>query len=220
MGDILAKPRFFAAATAVFVVFAFTVLPAKAADAALYTPPGASFDTSLFYTPAQAIERAFSYGEEGRAAYIFDRWTFDLAFPLVYGIFMLSAWAFSIKRLASGAGQAKPAYSWLLVPALGIAFDFVENTAVTLLMLGVGSSGLESAARGGALGGVALGTTLGASPWLQAAAVGSSAATALKWLFVSAGFAGALTLPLAAGIAALARGRRGARPKGRGPSSS
>jgi hypothetical protein len=215
MGDILAKPRFFAAATAVFVVFAFTVLPAKAADAALYTPPGASFDTSLFYTPAQAIERAFSYGEEGRAAYIFDRWTFDLAFPLVYGVFMLSAWAFSIKRLVSGAGQAKPAYSWLLVPALGIAFDFVENTAVTLLMLGVGSSGLESAARGGALG-----ATLGVSPWLQAAAVGASAATALKWLFVAAGFAGALTLPLAAGIAALARGRRGARPKGRSPGSS
>jgi hypothetical protein len=157
MGDILAKPRLFAAATAVFVVFAFTVLPAKAADAALYTPPGASFDTSLFYTPAQALERAFAYGEEGRAAYIFDRWTFDLAFPLVYGVFMLAAWAFSLKRLVSGDGQAKPAYGWLLVPALGIAFDFVENTAVTLLMLGVGSSGTVAVAAGGFLGG---------PPWL------------------------------------------------------
>lgn len=199
MGNAFAKPWLFVAATAVFVVFAFTVLPAKAADAALYTPVGASFDTSLFYTPAQAIERAFSYGEDGRAAYIFDRWTFDLAFPLVYGLFMLSAWAFSIKRLSAGPGKGKPAYGWLLVPALGIALDFAENTAVTLLMLGIGSSGLESASVGGAMGG---------SPWLQVAAVGASATTALKWLFVGAGFAGALTLPLVAGLSALLQRKR------------
>ncbi|HAE22034.1 MAG TPA: hypothetical protein DCG47_06900 [Spirochaetaceae bacterium] len=219
MGGALAKPWLFIAATAAFVVFAFTVLPAKAADAALYTPPGASFDTSLFYTPAEAIERAVSYGEEGRSAYIFDRWTFDLVFPLIYGLFMLSAWAFSLKRLAPGgaitdrvragaekSGEAKPGYRWLLVPALGIAFDFAENSAVTLLMLGVGSLGAEAAPAGGILGGA-----MGEPSWLGLAAFASSAATALKWLFVGAGFAGALILPLAAGLGALLRRRRAGR---------
>ncbi len=220
MGNALAKPWLFITATAAFMVFAFTVLPAKAADAAVYTPPGASFDTSLFYTPAEAIERALSYGEEGRAAYIYDRWTFDAAFPLVYGLFMLSAWAFGLKRFApsgippagkaaseAGAGKAKPRYRWLLVPALGIAFDFAENGAVTLLMLGVGKVGAEAA-----LAGVAVGGALGAPPWLGLAAAASSAATALKWLFVGAGFAGAVALPALAGLVALWRLRPARRP--------
>lgn len=225
MGDALAKPWLFLTATAAFIVFAFTVLPAKAADAAAYTPPGASFDTSLFYAPAQAIERAVSYGEGGRAAYIYDRWTFDAAFPLVYGLFMLSAWAFSLKRLApigaspagapvadspvgdAGAGKGKPRYGWLLVPALGIAFDFAENSAVTLLMLGVGSLGAEAALGSGAMVGA-----LGVPPWLGLAAAASSASTALKWLFVGAGFAGAVALPALAGLGALRRLRPARRP--------
>ena len=41
--------------------------------------------------------------------------TFDLAWPPVYGLFALSAWAFALERLGPG-------------------FDFAENIAATLIM--------------------------------------------------------------------------------------
>jgi hypothetical protein len=162
-----------------------TVLPAKAADAAAYTPAGASFDTSFFYTPAQALERVGLYSPEGRVAYVYDRWTFDVVWPLVYGLFLFSGWAFGLSCLvpADGKGRDRARAAWLLVPDLAVFFDFVENTAVTILMLAYPASPL-------------------------AAALVASAGTVIKWVLVMTGMAGAVGLPLAGGIAVLLR-RRG-----------
>jgi hypothetical protein len=183
----LARFWVFAASVAVLAVFMATILPAKAVDAALYTPAGASFDTSFFYTPAQAIERVGQYSPEGRAAYVYDRWTFDLAWPFAYGFFLLSGWAFGLSLLMPRAGDKGMVgrSRWLLVPVLAVAFDFVENTAVTILML--------------------------AYPVVPlAAALVASVATVAKWVFVMAGMAGSVSLPLAGGIAVILR-RRGSR---------
>lgn len=199
LGATLAKPAAFGLALAVFAAFVALVLPGKAADAAAYTPPGASFDTSFFYSPAQAIERAAAYSAEGRGAYIYDRWTFDLAWPAAYGFFMLSSWAFGLRLLAGARGKA-PAYRALALPALGVAFDLAENSAVTALMIGTG---------------MAAGS---ATPlWLPAAAAAASAATALKWLFVGTGLLGTLVLPAAGAARLLIASRRGS--GGGGPSS-
>lgn len=203
LGPTLARPAAFGLALAVFAAFVALILPGKAADAALYTPPGAGFDTSFFYTPAEALERAAAYSAEGRAAYIYDRWTFDLAWPAAYGFFMLSSWAFGLRLLAGARGKAA-AYPALALPALSVLFDLAENTAVTALMIGTG------AAEGGSAPG-----------WLPAAAAAASAATALKWLFVGAGLLGALVLPAvgAAGLMLVSRGRAGGSPRAGGPSS-
>lgn len=199
LGPTLARPAVYGLALAVFAAFVALVLPGKAADAASYTPPGASFDTSLFYTPAAAAERAAAYGAEGRAAYIYDRWTFDLAWPAAYGFFMLSSWAFGLRLFAGARGKA-PAYRALAIPALGVLFDLAENTAVTALMIGAGLA--ERAA---------------APVWLPAAAAAASAATALKWLFVGLGFMGALVLPAVGAAGLMLASRRGG--AGGGPSS-
>jgi hypothetical protein len=183
--SFLSRPWVFSGSALVLAAFMATILPAKAADAASYTPAGASFDTSFFYTPAQAIERVGLYSLEGRAAYVYDRWTFDAAWPLVYGFFLLSGWAFGLSRLkpARGSGRAGGS-SWLLVPALAVAFDFVENTAVTVLMLAYPAAPV-------------------------AAAVVASAGTVVKWILVAVGMTGAVGLPMAGGIAVLLRRRGG-----------
>ena len=183
--NFLARPLVFGVSVAVLAVFMATILPAKAADAASYTPTGASFDTSFFYTPAQAIERVGLYSPEGRAAYVYDRWTFDLVWPLVYGFFLLSGWAFGLSCLlpANNGGRDRGPAPWLLVPAMAVIFDFIENTAVTVLML-----------------------AYPASPFT--AAVVASAGTLIKWILVVVGMSGALALPFAGWIACLVR-RRG-----------
>lgn len=191
LGQALAKPAVFGLSVFIFAAFVALILPGKAADAASYTPPGASFDTSFFYSPAQAIERAAAYSAEGRAAYIYDRWTFDLAWPAAYGFFMLSSWAFGLRLFAGARGKA-PAYLALALPALGVAFDLAENAAVTALMIGTGMAGQ------------------GVQPgWLAAAAAAASAATALKWVFVGTGLLGALVLPAIGAARLMLASRRG-----------
>lgn len=178
---ILAEPACLAVFAFLFVYFVVVILPREASKASAYTPEGAAFDTSFFYTPAQALERAAAYSTEERFAYISARWSFDLAWPAVYGLFSLSAWAFSLRRL----GTAEARHCVLAVPALGPVFDYAENIAATMLLA--------------SLPGHPLG-------W----AVAASVSTLLKWLFVVAGIGGALLLPTAVGLRAtfrIARGR-------------
>jgi hypothetical protein len=131
---ILASPWLFAAALVIFVLFMALVLPGQSAKPAEGTPEGASFDTSLFYTPAQAFDRAAAHTPEARFAYIAARWSFDLAFPLVYGLFALAGWAFGLARLGPRL-SARPCLA--LVAVLGPAFDFTENIAATVIMASV-----------------------------------------------------------------------------------
>jgi hypothetical protein len=204
---LLSAPLPFILSVLTMAAFMILVLPGKALDAADYTPPGAGFDTAGFYSPAQAIERVAAYSTEGRAAYVHDRWTFDLAFPLVYGCFMCCAWAFGLARLTRLArlttvstglpvglsrgeslrvirkapAAAGDRLAWLLIiPLLGVICDFIENSAVTILMLAYPEAPLP-------------------------AALAASAGTALKWIFVGIGLTGAIVLPVAAGITGLWR---------------
>jgi len=41
-------------------------------------------DTSVFYSAGELYGMAESYGEEGRAYYIYSRFTFDLIWPAAY----------------------------------------------------------------------------------------------------------------------------------------
>jgi hypothetical protein len=174
---ILASPWLFAAALVIFALFMAFVLPGQSAKAPEGTPGGASFDTSLFYTPAQAFDRAAAHTPGARFAYIAARWSFDLAFPLVYGLFSLAGWAFGIARLGPWLA-ARPRLA--LVALLGPAFDFAENIAATVIMASVPARPLG---------------------W----GITASIATPLKWLFVVVGIGGAVALPIAAGIRALVR---------------
>jgi len=151
------------------------------------TPEGGEFDTELFYTPARAAEKASLFSPARRAGSIRAHWTWDLAFPLAYGFFCASAWAYGIRSL-TGTGR-QPRYLFLLVPLAGSLFDVFENTAISALL-----------------------AADPAGPVLRIAAIAASACTALKWLFVVPAFTGAVVLPVAGLTAALVRNRSAVRP--------
>jgi hypothetical protein len=117
-------------ATAVFFLFAATVLPAESRSA-LEAGREKSPDTSFFYSSADLYQLAEDYGEEGRRMYIRSRWTFDVAFPIVYLSFLATAISWLMRQ------GAQPGSPWLrtnIIPAVGALFDFLENSGTSLVM--------------------------------------------------------------------------------------
>jgi hypothetical protein len=119
------------AGLAIFLLFGALVLPGQAAAAEKVAGGAGSPDTSLFYSSERLVQLAEGYGEAGRAAYVRARWTFDLAFPLVYGFFLLTSIGWALRR---GVAPASPWRVLILVPVAAVAFDFLENTATSLVM--------------------------------------------------------------------------------------
>ena len=119
------------AAFAIFILFSLLTLPGQSALAEGYSQGSGSPDTSIFYSGRTLYRMAELYGEEGRAAYLKARWTFDLAFPLVYTFFLVTAISWLLNR-------ALPQYSrWRLlnlVPVAAMVLDFLENTMTSLVM--------------------------------------------------------------------------------------
>jgi len=117
----------------VFGLFMAFVLPAQAAKADEYAEGAGSPDTSFYYSSEDLFDMAEVYGEEGRAAYVRARFTFDLVFPAVYGVFLLvtNSWVL---------GRAFPETSrWRmlnLVPLIGVLFDLAENIFTSVVMAG------------------------------------------------------------------------------------
>jgi hypothetical protein len=116
----------------IFFVFTSRVLPAQTIQAEKYSGEIGSPDTTFFYSTQDLYRFAEAYGEEGRAAYVRVRATFDVAWPLVYTFFMvttiswLSAWAFASDSII---------HLFNLVPLLAMLFDFLENGTASLVML-------------------------------------------------------------------------------------
>lgn len=113
----------------VFVLFTALVLPGQAAA----SPAGADWtpDLSFFYTADELYRLAEAYGEQGRAAYIEQRFTFDLIWPVVYAAFLTTAIGWLFRRVFA------PGSPWQLAnlaPVLGMLFDYLENISASLVM--------------------------------------------------------------------------------------
>lgn len=115
----------------IFIGFIATVLPEQALQAEAAANGADSPDGSFFYSAADLYQSAATFGESGRQAYIRARWSFDVIWPLVYTLFLTTSisWVF---------GKAFPRTSKFqlanLIPFLGMAFDFLENSATTVVM--------------------------------------------------------------------------------------
>jgi len=118
-------------ALVLFLLFSALALPKQAAESELEIGDAGSPDMSFFYSPSELYEMAEAYGEEGRAAYIKARFTFDLVWPLVYLLFLSTAISW-INKKSFREG------SWWqgvnLVPLLGATFDYLENVATSVVM--------------------------------------------------------------------------------------
>ncbi len=115
----------------IFLVFSATQLPAQSARAAAYSGSSGTPDTSLFYSTAALYRMAAAYGAEGRQAYIQARFTFDLAFPLIYGAFLATALSY---LLGHALHEDSPWRRLNLLPLAAMLFDYLENLCAARVM--------------------------------------------------------------------------------------
>lgn len=115
----------------IFLLFGVLVLPDQAARAEVYSGDTGSPDTSLFYTSSDLYRFAEAYGPEGRAAYIRARFTFDVAFPLVYTAFLVTAISWLAKCINLPANWMK---QMNLLPLAGMILDFLENGSAAIVI--------------------------------------------------------------------------------------
>jgi hypothetical protein len=181
----IASPFALAATGVLLAAFMAFVLPLPAFSGAIVAGDGSAFDLDFSYSADEAFERVAAFSGAGREPFVRAHWTWDLAYPLVYGAFFLCAGAFALERLAPGSRAAR------VLPWLGLAaplFDLAENAAVSVLVA-------LAPARDGA-----------AALAARAAVV----ATPVKWLAVGAAFALVAALFAALGTEALRRRFAGA----------
>lgn len=127
----ISSNRLTALSVAIFLLFITLVMPAQSAQAAAYSGEVGSPDTTLFYSAENLRHMAEAYGPAGRQAYIRARFTFDLAFPLVYTFFLATSSSWMLQRLL------KPANPWRrlnLLPLAAMLFDFLENICTAVVM--------------------------------------------------------------------------------------
>ena len=115
----------------IFVLFMIFILPDQAARAAFYTNGIGSPDTSLFYTADQFYQFAEQYDAAGRNAYIRARFTFDIAWPIAYTLFLVTSISWLSKQIQM---QNKIWQQLNLIPFLVFAFDLFENGSAALVM--------------------------------------------------------------------------------------
>jgi hypothetical protein len=114
-----------------FVSFTALVAPAQAELAESYAGDAGSPDLSFIYSTGDIYRFAELYGERGREAYIRARFTFDLAFPAVYTLFLTTALSWLSRRAFSPGSRWQRAN---LSPILAMLFDYGENVSVSLVM--------------------------------------------------------------------------------------
>lgn len=114
----------------VFLIFMIFILPQQSRKAGSYSG-GTSPDTSYFYSAGDLYQMAESYGSEGRAAYIYARFTFDLVFPLAYFFFLTTSISWMARR---GIPDTSHWRLLNLFPLAGAAFDYLENISTSLVM--------------------------------------------------------------------------------------
>jgi hypothetical protein len=87
-------------------------------------------DTSFSFNLIKLYNIVDSYGRDGRIFYVTMRWTFDIAWPIVYTLFLISNIAYLSRETSS-----KLKLKLLYFPLFAILFDFLENINATFIML-------------------------------------------------------------------------------------
>jgi hypothetical protein len=113
----------------IFVMFTVIVLPAVAFNA-VEMGLTQSIDTNFNFNPELIYSIIESYGETGRAFYLWQRWTFDLIWPMIYGLPLWLTLQLFLPMIK--ANQFK-GLVWL--PLFAILFDYLENIIFTIVVI-------------------------------------------------------------------------------------
>lgn len=116
----------------IFLSFTALVLPGQATRGQEETGGSGSPDTSFYYSADDLYQMAEEYGQEGREAYVRIRFTFDLVWPLVYTLFLVTSISWLSRRAFSGDSPWQLAN---LAPILAALFDLLENISTSLVMV-------------------------------------------------------------------------------------
>jgi len=116
--------------TVVFIIFMVFVLPwvsnMMEGFGNVQSP-----DTLFTYSSEKLFSITHDYGVEGRRMYLIQRFTFDLFWPIVYGMFCLSLIGFAVMRF-----ERLMKYKYLVyVPVIAVIMDYVENILVSVVFL-------------------------------------------------------------------------------------
>jgi hypothetical protein len=89
-------------------------------------------DLMVSYSGKELYAMAQAYGEAGRADFVNIHWTIDLAFPIIYTIFLItgSSWLLRGNIPATSLGRL-----WNLLPLAAFLLDLGENAATSAVML-------------------------------------------------------------------------------------
>ena len=112
----------------IFMSFIIFILPQESAKSEAFGL-SKSIDTSFLYSADDLYRIAESYGEEGRAFYIRQRFTFDLVWPIAYTQFILIASAYFYKKT-----KLLKASSVLYIGLIAAGFDYLENIMTSTVL--------------------------------------------------------------------------------------
>jgi hypothetical protein len=121
----------FLLSTLIFLGFTAAVLPGQSANAEKLSGEAGTPDLSLYYTPDELYKMAEAYGEAGRNAYIQARFTFDVAWPIVYTLFLCTSISWLFHKALTPQSRLWRAN---LAPLFAVLFDFLENITTSLVM--------------------------------------------------------------------------------------
>ncbi len=116
-------------AVVIFFLFSATVFPLASHIQKTQTGTADMPDTLILASSEDYYGLAESYGETGRSAYIGLRFTFDLAWPAVYGFALTALLSFLLKEAKRGWVRALN-----LLPLAGVLFDLTENIMAAIYM--------------------------------------------------------------------------------------
>jgi len=117
--------------TVIYILFMIIVLPMQSEKSKIALKNNPSPDMSFVYSSQDLYKMAESYGVKGRKFYVKARYTFDIVWPLVYGLFLTITIAFILKNTIN-----VERYMYLnLLPIGGVILDFLENISTSIVMV-------------------------------------------------------------------------------------
>lgn len=125
----LFKLKYVLLSSVVFMLFILVVLPYMSGLVENAVGLISSPDSSFFYTGSDLYAMASEFGVMGRRTYIFHRFTFDIVWPLVYGMFMYTIIGYSLKKVT-----VLRKYIFLLyIPVIAVVLDYFENVFASIV---------------------------------------------------------------------------------------
>lgn len=116
----------------IFLLFIIIILPRQTEKIETQNRGARSPDTSIWYSAADLYTMADAYGQAGRNDFIFSHATFDVAWPIVYTLFLVTSLSWLSVRAYPQDSRFRVVN---LVPLLAVLFDFLENITTSLVML-------------------------------------------------------------------------------------